>query len=54
MVIDTPKVIEQMTIEEISDIFCYKLEKQAVEVAETSNPITYKELKLHQQADQVL
>ena len=53
-VIDTPKVSEQMTIEQMSDIFCYKLEKQEMEKSNDSNPITYKDLKLHQQADQVL
>ena len=50
-VIDTPNSIEQMTVEEMSDLFCYKTEKQAIQ---SSNPITYKDLKLHQQVDQVL
>lgn len=40
-----------MTIEQMSDLFCYKVHKETVE---STNPITYKDLKLHQQADQVL
>ena len=50
-VIDTSNTIEQMTVEEMSDLFCYKTEKQSIQ---SSNPITYRDLKIHQQVDQVL
>ena len=50
-VIDTPSTMEHMSIEQMSDLFCYKKEKETVQ---STNPINYKDLKLHQQADEVL
>ena len=46
--VNTPDIQEHLSIEEMSDRFCYQIDDHQ------PIPVTYKELKHHQQVDEVL